>query len=554
MSNTKLNPWSRFVNLLSLDKDDIKQIIYYSIFAGFVALSLPLGIQAIINLIQSAQLSSSWIILVALVSLGVAFQGILQYMQLRIIENIQQKIFFRASFEFAYRFPKIKLSELRSYYPPELANRFFDILTVQKVLPKLIIDFPAAFLQIVLGLILLSFYHPFFILYGALLILLIYIVYKYTAKKGLETSLKESKNKYEVAHWIQQIARSQIGFKISGRTSLGMDRNDVLTANYIESRESHFSILKSQFAQLIIFKVLVTLGLLVIGGLLVVNQQMNIGQFVASEIIILTVISSVEKLIGGLDSVYDALTSLEKIGQVVDKSLEPQSGIDPYSIQEKLDLELDEIAINSDLGVPLLKGISLKIPAKSKILIDGASGPGKTTLLKLIAGVENPTAGTIYANDISLNAISLKDYRSSVGLVLPTQTPFEGTILENITLGRQDIQQEQLHDVLKHLSLLDFIKKQPQGLNTCIYPEDLSIPYSITKKILLARAVIHKPKLLLLNHPIEFFDAACAEHVVEYLNDPQHDWSIVIVSKNKRWAEKGFTSYKMIDGTLIHKK
>jgi len=553
MNINKISPWSRFINLLKLDKNDIKQIIYYSIFAGFVALSLPLGIQAIINLIQSAQLSTSWIILVSLVTLGVAFQGILQYMQIRIIENIQQKIFFRASFEFSYRFPKIKTSQLHNDYPPELANRFFDTITVQKVLPKLIIDFPTAFLQIILGLILLSFYHAFFILYGALLIFLIYVLYKFTAKKGLETSLKESKNKYQVAHWIQQIARSQIGFKISGKTSLGLDLNDKFTSEYLDARESHFKVLKSQFIQLIIFKVLVTVGLLVIGGMLVVNQQMNIGQFVASEIIILTVISSVEKFIKGLDSIYDALTSLEKLGQVVDKELESQEGENPFETHDNLNIELDEISINSDSGIPLLKNISLKIPPKSKIFIDGASGPGKTTLLKLIAGVENPSRGTIYVNNIPINIVSLQNFRSSIGLMLPAQTPFEGTILENITLGRSDISNEKLHDVLKHLSLLDFIKKQPLGLQTCIFPEDLSIPYSVTKKVLLARALIHEPKLLLLNHPIEYFDAECGEKVVDYLTDPKHPWSIVVISKNKLW-EKNFERYKMQEGTLIKKQ
>jgi len=553
MNINKISPWSRFINLLKLDKNDIKQIIYYSIFAGFVALSLPLGIQAIINLIQSAQLSTSWIILVSLVTLGVAFQGILQYMQIRIIENIQQKIFFRASFEFSYRFPKIKTSQLHNDYPPELANRFFDTITVQKVLPKLIIDFPTAFLQIILGLILLSFYHAFFILYGALLIFLIYVLYKFTAKKGLETSLKESKNKYQVAHWIQQIARSQIGFKISGKTSLGLDLNDKFTSEYLDARESHFKVLKSQFIQLIIFKVLVTVGLLVIGGMLVVNQQMNIGQFVASEIIILTVISSVEKFIKGLDSIYDALTSLEKLGQVVDKELESQEGENPFETHDNLNIELDEISINSDSGIPLLKNISLKIPPKSKIFIDGASGPGKTTLLKLIAGVENPSRGTIYVNNIPINIVSLQNFRSSIGLMLPAQTPFEGTILENITLGRSDISNEKLHDVLKHLSLLDFIKKQPLGLQTCIFPEDLSIPYSVTKKVLLARALIHEPKLLLLNHPIEYFDSECGEKVVDYLTDPKHPWSIVVISKNKLW-EKSFERYKMQEGTLIKKQ
>ena len=185
-----MSPWQRFIGLLKLDKRDIKQLFYYAIFAGLVALSLPLGIQAIINLIQGAQLSTSWIVLVVLVTLGVAFQGALQLMQVRILENIQQKIFTRSSFEFVYRFPKITMEELRQYYPPELANRFFDTLTVQKGLSKILIDFPAAILQIAFGLMLLSFYHPFFIIYGILLLLLIYLVFKFTAKRGLETSLQ----------------------------------------------------------------------------------------------------------------------------------------------------------------------------------------------------------------------------------------------------------------------------------------------------------------------------------------------------------------------------
>ena len=125
MTKNILTAWQRLMGLLSLDKKDIFQIFYYAIFAGLVNLSLPLGIQAIINLIQGARVSTSWIVLVILVTMGVAFVGALQLMQIRIIENLQQKIFTRSSFEFAYRFPKIKMSELKNFYPPELANRFF---------------------------------------------------------------------------------------------------------------------------------------------------------------------------------------------------------------------------------------------------------------------------------------------------------------------------------------------------------------------------------------------------------------------------------------------
>ena len=241
-----MSPWQRFLGLIELERKDVLQVAYYAIFAGLVSLSLPLGIQAIINLIQGAQITTSWILLVILVTMGVAFAGILQLMQMRIIETIQQRIFTRASFEFTYRFPKMKMDESRKYYPPELANRFFDTLTVQKGLAKLLVDVPAAVLQIIFALILLAFYHPFFIVFGFLLLGLSYVVFKFTAQKGMKTSLEESKNKYKVAHWIQEVARAVTSFKLSGSTNLSLTKNDELVSKYLEARDSHFKILYSQ--------------------------------------------------------------------------------------------------------------------------------------------------------------------------------------------------------------------------------------------------------------------------------------------------------------------
>ncbi len=546
-----MSPWKRFINLLKLDKKDIRQLFYYAIFAGLVALTLPLGIQAIINLIQGAQVSSSWIVLVMLVTLGVVFQGILQLMQLRILENIQQKIFTRASFEFAYRFPKIKMEELHNYYPPELANRFFDVLTIQKGLSKILIDFPAATLQIIFGLILLSLYHPFFIIYGLMLVILIYVVFKFTAKKGLNTSLVESKRKYIVAHWIQEISRSITTFKLSGKTSLAMDRNDELTTNYLDARESHFQVLILQFIQLIGFKVLVTAGLLIIGGLLVLNQKMNIGQFVAAEIIILLVIGSVEKLIKGLESFYDVLTSLEKIGQVVDKELEVQTGQDPFETSEQLKIELDNLKYVTPEDREVLSNINLDIEKGDKILIEGASGSGKTTLLRILSALIKPTSGAFYINGVSIKGVWFNKYRSNIGQVLPSQSPFEGTILENLTFGNKDIPQEHLHLVLKNLGLLSFIKEQPNGVNTMLYPEGQQIPFTVSKRIVLARAIIHKPKLLLLKDPLENFETSEAVRIIKYLTEPEQPWTIVVSSRNEYWKQFCNRIIKISEGVII---
>jgi ABC-type bacteriocin/lantibiotic exporter with double-glycine peptidase domain len=538
MENKFLSPWERFTGLLNLEKKDIFQIFYYAVFGGLVTLSLPLGIQAIINLIQGAQVSTSWIVLVILVTTGVLFSGALQLMQLRIIETIQQRIFMRASFELSYRFPKIKMNELHNYYPPELANRFFDTLTIQKGLSKILIDVPTALLQIIFALILLSFYHPFFIIFGILLLLLIYVVFKFTAQKGMETSLIESKNKYKVAHWIQEVARTVVSFKLSGNTNLALQKNDDLVSKYLEARENHFKILFLQFIQMVGFKVIVTASLLLIGGALVLNQEMNIGQFVAAEIIILLVIQSVEKLIVGLESFYDVLTSIEKIGQVVDKELESQEGEKPI-FKEGLILELDSVSYtvqNRQKGI--INNISLKIQPNSRILVQGESGAGKSSLLRLLSGIIEPTEGSIYINNLSLASLHLNHYRSQLGLSLSDETPFEGTIKDNLVFGNTQVDNTIIFEVLEIVGLNQFLKEQTNGLETIIYPEGKQMSYTIAKKIILARAIIKQPKIMILEDPLDQFNLNETLKIINYLTDIKRPWALIVVSSKKSWKKQ----------------
>lgn len=541
----------RLSGLLNLDRKDILQTFYYAIFAGLLNLSVPLGIQAIVNLIQGGRVSTSWIVLVVLVTLAVGFVGVLELMQVRIVENVQQKIFTRASFEFAYRFPKIKSEELEGQYPPELANRFFDVVAVQKGVTKLLLDFPSAVVQILFGLILLSLYHSFFIIYGLLLVILLWLVFKFTAKKGMETSLNESKQKYRVAHWIQEMARSIISFKMSGRTSLGMNKTDRLTSKYLDDREGHFGILKIQYIKLIAFKVLVTGGLLAIGGLLVLNQEMNIGQFVAAEIIILLILTSVEKLIKGLDTIYDLLTSLEKLGQVVDKKLEKTEGENSLEGTGPLSVELDDVTYAIGENNAIIKDVSLNIPAGKKILLRGANGSGRTALLKLIAGINEVSKGTIYANNLSIKGLKLNEYRDRLGIFLPEEFPFEGTLLENITFGDKSIPDRDVYWAIEQVGLSRFVKQQPHGINSMIFPEGKFMSSLIGKRIILARAIVKRPDLLVLKEPLELFEEEEAERLLKFFTDPSHSWSIVVASRNKHWEKHCDETVVLENGQIL---
>ncbi|SDX34363.1 peptidase domain-containing ABC transporter [Flavobacterium degerlachei] len=535
-----MTPLKRFYNLLELDKKDISQLFFYAIFAGLVSLSLPLGIQAIINFIQSGRVSVSWIVLIFLVVMGVALVGILSLMQLRITESLQQKIFVRSSFEFAVRLPKIKFEELYNTYPPELANRFFDTITIQKGTSKLLIDFSAALLQIVFGVILLSLYHPYFIVFGIMLIILLYFIFKLSYKTGLETSLKESKNKYKVAGWLQEMARNNFSFRNQLNFDFGLQKNDHLVTEYLNYREKHFNVIKRQFTQLIIFKVIITASLLSIGGFLVVSQQMNIGQFVAAEIIILLVINSVEKIILGLETFYDVLTSVEKIGQVADLSLEEEFDNESTNYcYADITLETEKIQFKfPDSKNTILSDISLKIDQGERIFINGENGSGKTTLIRVLSGLLKPTSGSFYINDDTFKKIDLKQYRSQIGSIIYGESPFEGTYLENITFNDKNISQEDLKWALDGVQLTYFIKSLPKSLDTHIFPEGRQLSSSNAQKILLARSIIHKPKILFYEDPTDTMDEKVANEIIDFITAKEHKWTIIVSSKNPYWKTK----------------
>ncbi|MFP9112464.1 peptidase domain-containing ABC transporter [Flavobacterium sp. RHBU_3] len=548
-----MTPLKRYYNLLKLDKKDVYQIIFYAAFAGLISLSLPLGIQAIINFIQGGQVSVSWIVLVVLVTVGVAFVGILSLMQLRITENLQQKIFVRSSFEFAYRMPKISFKGMHNHYAPELANRFFDTLTIQKGTSKLLLDFSTALLQIILGIILLSLYHTVFIIFGILLLGLLYAILRFSYDEGVDTSMKESKYKYKQAYWLQEIARNRNSFKRKDGMDYALDKNDHLVGDYVGFREKHFGVIKRQFTQLIVFKVLITAGLLSVGGFLVLSQQMNIGQFVAAEIIILLVLNSIEKTITGLETLYDVLTAVEKIGQVSDLEVDQPTTSQPIDSTHGLTLDTDEVTFRYPDGEKdALKKVSVKITPREKVFVSGRNGSGKTTLLRILSGYMHPTSGIFHVNNSNYNKIDTDQYRSLTGIVLQGETPFHGTLLENLKFNDPTITDTDIKWAVEKMGLTRFIKDLPKGLDTAIHPDGRQLTASVCRKIMLARAIAGKPKILFLEDPTESMDSQSAHEIIDFLFDPSHDWTVIVSSVNDYWKQRCDRLIEMEKGAIVN--
>lgn len=544
----------RFWLLLKPDRKEIYQVYVYALFKGLIVLSLPLGIQTIINLIQGGAVSTSWIVLSMLIALGVFLNGYIQFMQMRIMENIQQHIFARTAFNFTFRIPKIRLEELQDYYPPELMNRFFEILSIQKNLSKIIVQFSTAILQIIFGLILLSFYHPFFILFSLLLVLIVLLIIKFTSKLAMDSSIKESKFKYKVLSWLEELARAKDSFKVAGYTSLPEQKTDDKVLHYIESREKHFGILKIQYMLLLVFKIFVALGLLIVGGLLVINQQMNIGQFVAAEIIILLVIESTEKIILNLESVYDLFTSLEKLGEFDEFNLDDADTKKPVLTidqSQPLDVELKNISFAyPNTSKQIVKDISFHFKAGKKHVILGENGSGKSTLLHLISGLYKPANGIICINEHPYESYHHQDLNEIIGSGLKEETLFEGTLMENITLGRKNISMEQIETTLQHLFLKDYVSSVPKGLFTPVEPLGRKLPRSVIQKLLLARAVVNNPLLLVIESNFDAIEITERKKIISYLFDKNKNWTLIMISNDQHIINEGDVCLKMFDGKI----
>ena len=270
----------------------------------------------------------------------------------------------------------------------------------------------------------------------------------------------------------------------------------------------------------------------------------------AAEIIILLVIASVEKLILGLEPFYDILTSIEKLGQVVDKQLESQDGEKP-DFSSQLILELNAVTYSvKDREKAILRDISLQIPSKSRILVHGESSSGKSSLLRLISGVIKPTKGQVIVNNHALKSINLNHYRSHLGMSLSEETPFIGTIRENITFGNPNISDETIYEALENVGLSEFIKEQEDGLQTILHPEGRQMSYTTAKKIILARAIVTKPKVLILEDPLDQFSAEETTRIIRFLTSDQHPWSLIVVSRNKEWETNCHQYIELVNGEI----
>ena len=530
-------------------------LLTYTVVAGLMALAVPLAAQALVNIIAANVLLQPLVVLTLLVLGGMLCAGLLQLLKLSLVERLQQRVFARVALAMAGRMVQMQPSALRGEYAPELVNRFFDVLTVQKSLSKLLIDGLTVSLQALVGLVLLGIYSPLLLGFDLFILLFAAFIIGVLGRNGLRTSIRESQEKYEVADWLEELARCHTSMKMHGQRGYLMGRADSAIVRYLQARQSHFTVHWRQAAGSFVFQAIASAGVLAIGGWLVINRQLTLGQLVAAQIIVVSVLAALDKLVRQADQVFDLLTALDKIGHVTDLPLERHGGDALTEEKEKrsggLSVVCRSVRFSYRAGDEILNGLSLTLAPGERVSLVGASGAGKSTLAMLLCGLEEPSHGTIAVGGVEVRSLDLLSLRRAVTLVGYTNEIFGGTIEENVRVGRDFVRHEDVRWALEMAHLTDDIAGMPGGTGTAVVSGGQNLSRGQVQRLLLARALAGRPQLLILDEAFTGIDERTTMKILDTIYAPENRWTIIDISHEAEVVMRSGTVHVLGDGRIV---
>jgi len=528
-------PHRRFFALLRPERADIWIILSFSVVSGILMLATPLAVDAVVNNIAFG--GQKRVYLQALVILSVALFAFLALLaviraaQFYTMEIIQRRLFVRITADLAYRLPRTQMTALDQTLGPELVNRFFDVVTVQKSSSILLLESVNLTLATVISLAVLGFYHPFLLAFDlALVVALAGIIY-IMGRGAVRTSITESYAKHAVAGWLEQVAMFPLLFKSRGASELAGQRADTLARDYLNARRAHFRILLRQVVGLLGLQAIASAALLVIGGALVLRGELTLGQLVASELIVGAIVASVAKFGKHLEAWYDAMAAVDKLGYLVDLPVEREGGETPKLSLPGARVELRKVRFAYDPTRPVLDDLSLTLAPGTRAAIVSATGYGASTLLDLIFGLRQPDQGMVLIDGVDLRHWDLATWRNQVAIVRG-QEIVAGTITENVRLGRLEIDLDAIRRALESVGLMEAVLKFPDGLDTRLSVGGRPLSSSQRMRLVLARAIVGDRRLLLLDESLEGLDLATFQQIEEYLFKQRHPWTLLLVTRD----------------------
>jgi ABC-type bacteriocin/lantibiotic exporter with double-glycine peptidase domain len=540
-----VSPVRRLLSLMRRESPELWTIVIFSAVTGLMYLALPLAVNAFVSNLsfgtQSGPFMQGLVALAAVLFVCLAVAAALRMLQHSVAEVIQRRIFVRLGADLAHRLPHVDIEALDGVHGPELVNRFLDVITVQKSASMLLLTGINLLLSAVIGLTVLAFYHPYLLAFSLALVVALGCIVFIAGRRAVATSIEESRWKYQVVDWMQELARHPRVFKGAGGAEFAKARADDLVRGYLNARRGHFTILMRQIGGLLLLEVLAASALLVVGGWLVLSQQITLGQLVASEIIVSAIVASISKLGKQFEAWYDAVAAMDKLGHLVDLPLEREDGevVEPRGLGAAV--EVRGLAYSRFGRSPAFSDLSFAIAPGERVALLGSRGSGTSSVLEILLGMRAPLAGQVLVDGLDTRAWNLPALRGRACILRSTDI-IAGTIAENIRLGvdsfgGKSMTTAELQAAVEASGLGEAIRTLPDGLETTLVTGGLPLTGRQRARLLAARALAAKPNLLLLDEILDGHEGTL-DTLAKVLIDAPHPWTVIVATRDPRVAAR----------------
>jgi len=538
------NQYLHFIKkILNPEREIFICAIIYGIVISILGLATPICVQLLINsAVYTAILQPIFVLGIILLIL-VSLLSLASILQFHITEIFQRRFFARMSYEISMTLLDANHKNFEESNQTELVNRFFETVTIQKTIPKLLSKTFTIILQSITGLILIAFYHPFFLIFSLGIPLCIFLIWKNFAPQAIIYQFNESRRKYDLVGWLEDIARNHLLFKSQIGREYGKYKINFLTGLYLEDRKNHYRNLIIQVILLFVLFATATTLLLILGGWLILKESLSIGQLVACELIISAILYNVTNLGRDFENFYDLISSSEKLSQF--KNI-PHEKILGKNVIENIEQIRFQNILYQHRNSKYRFDLCFNKDENYLLLTNGYST--KKIIIEMFLGLIKPISGSILYNNISIENFDYYQLRSQIALI-DNSALIEGTLGEYLTFNQEKISENYVMLVLDNVGLMDIIIELNEGLDLRILPSGW--PFSESEKILLkvARALINKAQVIIADEVLDMLETKIRKKILKYLT-LEHQGMFIYFShryddlenfKNKIFIEKDFS-------------
>ncbi len=519
--------------LFRLERRILGLIVSYSIAIGLFSLIVPLTVQELVNTFAFALQPITIVTLAAVMVAGLLFVGAFRALQYYAVEVLERRIFARVAIAMAQQLPHLRYQGFK----PRFANYFVETILMQRAISVLLVDLINVIVGGAVGMTILVFYHPYFLLFNAILLVGFNVVFFLMSHGGLKADIDLSHAKYDTLHWFQEIAYNLLHFKSTDSQTLLVKKTDQLLDTYVGVRKTRFGILIRQYLGSLGWQAIVHSGLIATAGWLLGIGQLTLGQFVAAEVVVSGILSSFDGVVKRMGHIYYFLTALTELSFLFslpkDQDAATLSIPLPDPTVHGIRVTCKDLTFAPAGGPPVFEHFNLEVTPGEKIGIYADTTMAKTALARVLGGLESPTAGVIRYNGVDLRHLNLDSVNRFRGFILDSQLSlFEGTLEENILLGRDYIPYSDVRWALRFAELEEEVDALPHGLKTHVRSAGKIFAPTHIVRILVARAILGRPQLLIFEGILHNMHPAMRETILRRLCSKEEPWSVIFVSND----------------------